>query len=189
MNWSVCRSRITLAARDDRQAAPLPDVAWGGFPGFLGGFPTDLPGALILLLRASAGYVGAWVAGRPVRGLSTGPSKDRSLGAVVLGGNALSLNRGSILTARGPPGRTPRCLVWHGDGLSGVFGRGFDSFSSRGSNMRGVSSGSPHCISRYSFGRARTGSSSDQSPCSTSKPLGNGGRTSMSSERMTRSSR
>src|ERR1700722_894994 len=29
---------------------------------------------LILLLRASAGEVGAWVVGRPVRGLSTGPS-------------------------------------------------------------------------------------------------------------------
>src|SRR6266851_9198690 len=55
-------------------------------------------------------------------------------------------------------------------------------------SMKGGTS-SRHGTSRYSFGRARTGSSSDQSPCSTSKPLGNGGRTSMSSERMTRSSR
>jgi hypothetical protein len=34
-----------------------------------------------------------------------------------------------------------------------------------------------------SLGRARTGSSNDQSPCSTSKPFGNGGRTSRPSDK------
>jgi hypothetical protein len=43
--------------------------------------------------------------------------------------------------------------------------------------------------SRYSLGRACTGSKSDQSPCSTSNPSGNGGLGCMPSDRMTLSSR
>ena len=57
------------------------------------------------------------------------------------------------------------------------------------SEREGYSPTSFQSTSRYIGGRLRTGSSSDQSPCSTTWPFGKGGRGSRPSERITRSSR
>jgi hypothetical protein len=45
--------------------------------------------------------------------------------------------------------------------------------------------GAGHGVRRWNAARARTGSSSNQSPCSTSNPFGNGALTSMPSDRIT----
>ena len=61
--------------------------------------------------------------------------------------------------------------------------------SSRDPHADGDDFTRPHPVRRHIEGRAFTGSSSDQSPCSSGYPFGNGGRSSNPSERTTRSSR